>query len=406
MIESSTLPTKSDIPRHWDIVKLGDVLNIQTGSKNAQDSEANGEYMFFTRSVTTQRINTYSFDTEALFIAGEGVFKVKHYKGKFDLHQRTYMLTEKASNTICLFFFKDLIQSKIEKLVSASVGSTVQSLRKPIIYDLLLPFPPLYEQQQIGNILSTVDRKIEAITSKIIESEKLKHGLMQQILKKGIGQINFKDSELGRIPESWGIKKINEISNVVRGSSPRPAGDPKLFNGNFLPWITVAEITNNRSKYLTRTKTHLTKLGSLQTRILQPGTVLLSNSGATLGVPTILKIEAGANDGVAAFLKLKEVSELFLFYYLQSLTDYFRNQLAPGSGQPNLNTSLIGNVSIPIPSNEEQEKITSILFSIDEKIDILKEKNQAYSDLKSGLMQQLLTGKIRVNIHQQQSAVA
>lgn len=406
MIETTKRPTNLEVPSHWGIAKLGEVLNIQTGNKNAQDSETDGEYMFFTRSVTTQRINTYSYDREALFIAGEGVFKVKYYKGKFDLHQRTYMLSERTNNTICLLFFKDLIQSKIEKLVSASVGSTVQSLRKPIIYDLLLPIPPLYEQQKIGNILSTVDAKIEAVNSKIVESEKLKHGLMQQILKKGIEHKNFKNSELGNIPESWKVKKINEISNVVRGSSPRPAGDPKLFNGNFLPWITVAEITNNRSKYLTRTKTHLTELGSLQTRILQPGTVLLSNSGATLGVPTILKIEAGANDGVAAFLKLQDVSELFLFYYLQLLTDYFRNQLAPGSGQPNLNTSLIGNVFIPIPTIQEQDKITSILFSIDEKINILKEKKQAYGDFKNGLMQQLLTGKIRVNEHQQQSAVA
>ena len=147
-------------------------------------------------------------------------------------------------------------------------------------------------------------------------------------------------------------------------------------------------------------------MGSKQTRILHPNTVVLANSGATLGVPKILKITAGANDGIAAFLELKAVSKYFLYYYLQSLTDYFRNQLAPGSGQPNLNTSLIGNLYIPIPPINEQDMITKILSSLDEKLRILQERQRQYQNLKTGLLQQLLAGKIRVNTHQEQSAVA
>ena len=132
------------VPEEWDVVKVGDILNVQTGKMNAQDQVENGKYPFFTRSVNVQTIDTFAYDTEALFIAGEGNFKVKYYNGKFNLHQRTYMLISiKDAN---IKFLLNAIQPKVNKLISTSVGSTVQSLRKPLIEDLKIPFPPLKEQ--------------------------------------------------------------------------------------------------------------------------------------------------------------------------------------------------------------------------------------------------------------------
>ena len=74
------------IPVEWEVVKVGEILNVQTGKMNAQDQVQGGKYPFFTCSIDVQSIDTYAYDTEALFIAGEGNFKVKYYNGKFNLH--------------------------------------------------------------------------------------------------------------------------------------------------------------------------------------------------------------------------------------------------------------------------------------------------------------------------------
>jgi type I restriction enzyme S subunit len=147
--------------------------------------------------------------------------------------------------------------------------------------------------------------------------------------------------------------------------------------------------------FLTETKTCLTEAGAEDTRILDPGTLLLTNSGATLGVPKITKIKAGANDGIAALL-FPQADKQFLYYFLQSRTSYFRGGLAPGVGQPNLNTELIGSVPVMLPPLPEQQKIAEILGKWDEALEKLNALISAKERRKKALMQQLLTGKKRV----------
>ena len=125
-----------DIPKGWENLELGKILKVETGSKNAEDASEDGIYPFFTRAETTQKIDKYSYDTEALFIAGEGHFRVKYYKGKFEVHQRTYILTAKDKEVTHLPFLQKAIQPKILQLINTSVGSTVMSLRKPIIENI------------------------------------------------------------------------------------------------------------------------------------------------------------------------------------------------------------------------------------------------------------------------------
>lgn len=198
-----------------------------------------------------------------------------------------------------------------------------------------------------------------------------------------------------KLPKGWKMRQLSEIAAIVRGSSPRPAGDSKYFNGSFLPWITVSEVTKDSNMFLSNTASCLTETGAKFTRIIEKNTLLLTNSGATLGVPKITALRAGANDGIAVFLELKQDIH-FVYYFLQSKTSYFRGGLAPGVGQPNLNTELIGGVSILLPPLPEQFKIADILSTWDdalEKLDVLiavKERR------KKGLMQQLLTGKKQI----------
>ena len=124
----------------------------------------------------------------------------------------------------------------------------------------------------------------------------------------------YKQTEVGVIPEDWEVKQLGEISTVVRGGSPRPAGDPKYFNGSFIPWLTVAALTNipDSQIHVRETVGYLTEKGSKHSRTLEKDTLIIANSGATLGVAKILSIRCCANDGVAALLNQRNCDNLFL----------------------------------------------------------------------------------------------
>lgn len=207
----------------------------------------------------------------------------------------------------------------------------------------------------------------------------------------------YKKTDLGLIPEDWNIKTISEISNPVRGGSPRPAGDPKYFNGNFIPWLTVAALTNIPVSeiYVSETATCLTEEGSHHSRILEKDTLIIANSGATLGVAKLLAIKCCANDGIAALFDFdKETSKLYLAYFINTQIKYLREVVATGNGQPNLNTGLIGDIKVPFPPTlEEQTAIAKALSDTDSLIKGLEKIIIKKRNIKQGAMQKLLQPK-------------
>lgn len=210
----------------------------------------------------------------------------------------------------------------------------------------------------------------------------------------------YKQTEVGLVPDAWDVKRIGEIANPVRGSSPRPAGDPKYFNGRFIPWLTVAALTSISESQLVvvNTDTHLTEEGSKFSRILNPETLIIANSGATLGVAKILGTKCCANDGIAALLELDpNTSNRYLAHYINSKTSYLREAVATGNGQPNLNTTLISNLSVPLPPTKgEQDGIAEALSDVDDLIESLTQLVAKKRQIKQGAMQKLLTGKNRL----------
>jgi len=177
----------------------------------------------------------------------------------------------------------------------------------------------------------------------------------------------FKWTDAGRLPSDWEARKLSTVSRIVRGGSPRPAGDPRFFNGSFIPWLTVAALTNLPDWVLEVRETFgwLTEAGSKRSRKLEAGTLIIANSGATLGIAKILGVTCCANDGIAALLHVREVQKHFLCYYLNGQTKRLREVVASGNGQPNLNTDLIGEIAVPFPEFEEQQTIASALRDID-----------------------------------------
>jgi type I restriction enzyme S subunit len=184
--------------------------------------------------------------------------------------------------------------------------------------------------------------------------------------------------QLPDIPHSWNWFRLNDIADVVRGGSPRPAGDPRFYNGS-IPFLKVGDITHLKGKYVTSYTYSIKEAGLKKTRFIENRTVLLSNSGATLGIPAICGFPTAFNDGIAAFINLSnDIFDEYLYLFLKSKSQWFLDFASRGQGQPNLNTDIIKSTLIPVPVLEEQHRIVQKVDELMALCDQLKESlNQA-----------------------------
>lgn len=173
----------------WKKVLLDELVQISTGNKNTQDQIVNGSYPFFIRSDEVCRINSYSFDGEAILIPGEGkIGEIFHYiNGKFDYHQRVYKISDFACNGKYIFYYLQAFFKK--RALSMSAKATVDSLRREMLTGMDINLPSLKEQTAIAEILSTADKEIE-LMKKDIEQEKLKKKSLMQLLLTGIVRVD------------------------------------------------------------------------------------------------------------------------------------------------------------------------------------------------------------------------
>lgn len=173
----------------WKKVLLDELVQISTGNKNTQDQIVNGSYPFFIRSDEVCRINSYSFDGEAILIPGEGkIGEIFHYiNGKFDYHQRVYKISDFACNGKYIFYYLQAFFKK--RALSMSAKATVDSLRREMLTGMDINLPSLKEQTAIAEILSTADKEIELL-KKDIEQEKLKKKSLMQLLLTGIVRVD------------------------------------------------------------------------------------------------------------------------------------------------------------------------------------------------------------------------
>jgi type I restriction enzyme S subunit len=291
-----------------------------------------------------------------------------------------------------------LLKSKKSEFKRLASGSTFLEVSRSSVRGMRVDVPPLVEQRGIAEVLGTVDEAIRRTDAVIEKAEELKRGLMQRLLTRGIGHTEFKQTELGEIPKTWEIKKIDEICNVVRGASPRPIGDPTYFSEKGRGWIRISDVTSTY-KYLQETTQYLSEKGVSKSRKVDPGDLIMSIC-ATIGKPIILDMKACIHDGFVLFDGLSnEVDKEFLFYLLQSKETDFIGKKQVGT-QGNLNTTIVGKTKIILPPMEEQKKITEICRKCDDKIFMEKKNKEKMNNVKNGLMQALLSGKVRVELRE------
>ena len=198
------------------------------------------------------------------------------------------------------------------------------------------------------------------------------------------------------MPNNWVWTTVDELCDVVRGGSPRPAGDEKYYNGT-IPFLKVADLTKDDEIYVYKAEYTIKEAGLKKTRLVNEGTLLLTNSGATLGVPKITTFSTTFNDGIAAFLYINKEIQLYLYWFLKSKTDSFR-KIDQGAAQPNLNTDLIKSIPIPLPPLTEQKRIIKEIkrwFSLINQIDQNKSDLQTIiKQAKSKILDLAIHGKL------------
>jgi type I restriction enzyme, S subunit len=237
----------------------------------------------------------------------------------------------------------------------------VQAIRGKLTAD----WRDAHPQAQLGSDLL---RRIQAQKAQLIASKKLRPEKPMPKLASAKMSIEY--------PKEWALGRLGDIAQVVRGGSPRPAGDPRFYGGD-IPFLKVADLTNDDEIYVQGHTYTINSAGLSKTRFVDEELVLVTNSGATLGVPKILNFPSAFNDGIAAFLCLPEaIDKKFLYYLLKAKTAWFLAEVSKGIGQPNLNTDLIKQTPVAIPPLAEQtvivERVTVLLAlcrSLDKQIE-------------------------------------
>lgn len=169
----------------WEVKRLGEIAEIYTGKKNNQDKVENGLYPFFVRSQSVEKINSYSFNGEAILIPGEGnIGKIFHYiNGKFDYHQRVYKISNFKEGYFGKYIYRYVSEYFGNHAMQNSVKATVDSLRLPTFQVFEIPFPPAYEDQiEIATILSDIESEITSLETKLEKYRSVKLGMMQNLL--------------------------------------------------------------------------------------------------------------------------------------------------------------------------------------------------------------------------------
>lgn len=299
------------------------------------------------------------------------------------------------------YFFRSGVGRKV--IFPLAQGMTRYNLSKRYFLQLEIPKPKTEEQHKIAEILSTVDETIEKTDAIIQKTQQLKKSLMQKLFTEGIGHTRFKETKIGTIPEEWEVvrlAKVSEIrfSNVDKKSYP---GEIPVHLCNYLD-VYNNEYIDEKIDFMEATAT----TAEIEKFSLYKGDVIITKDSETaddIAVPSVV-IEELNNVLCGYHLALlqpnaEKVDSIFLSKLLSSTP--INNQfvrLSQGLTRFGLNVSSIQNAIIPLPSLDEQHQIAQILSEVDYKT----EKEQAFKEelekLKKGLMQVLLTGKVRVKI--------
>ncbi|MED1085499.1 restriction endonuclease subunit S [Bacillus mycoides] len=403
----------------WNYVPINDVAEVNKSSlKNSTPKDLEFDYIdiaSITRTGVIENAKKLTFGEapsrarRIVHIGDTIISTVRPYLKAFAFINKDYdrqvcstgfaVLTPKETKVDPKYLYQTILSDKfVEYTKSKMTGSNYPAINAGDVKDYRIYLPPLQEQKKIAEILSSVDEAIERTEEIIEQTEKIKKGLMQQLLTKGIGHTKFKKTVLGMTPEGWEVAALKSIARkVTDGTHQSPKfteeGIPFLLVSNivkgFINWETEKFISNET--YLELTKN----------RQVEKGDILYSAVGS-YGVAVVVDIERGFSfQRHIAWVKplVEKVDSHYLAYVLNSgIGKKQADSVAVGNAQKTITLDSLSKFLIPLPSLTEQKEIVDVLWSFDKKLRIENRKLLSLKMIKQGLMQSLLTGKVRVKV--------
>ena len=391
-----------EIPEGWELRKGKSLYRVATGKLDANAESPDGDYPFFTCSMVPKRINSYSFDCEALLVAGNGLVGfTQYYKGKFDAYQRTYVLSD----------FRNVLPSFLRYYVSVglpmevqpkSIGSVIQFIKLGDLLNFNITLPSIEQQTIISNYLEFKIIRIDAILSKtrssIEEYKKLKQAVITQAVTKGVrGEREMKDSGvewIGEIPVDWTIQRFARVAEVKSNL---------VSPDNYLeyPQISPENIEKDSGKLLLPCKT-VGEVGIISgNHLFHKGQILYSKIR-----PKLNKVCIAPFDGLcSADMYPIETNNDTRYIMYCILSDGFLQQVSMITENrvkmPKVNQVELSKILVAIPETiAEQKEIADYLDTKCAEIDgLIVKKEQLVKELESykkSLIYEVVTGKREV----------
>jgi len=373
-----------------DIVSQGQgVLSISPS--NIFDGRTNFTYgTYITRQKYEESPEIKIFEDDILLVKTGSTYGkialVKNLKEDATLNPQVVVFKRLKSPAAFLAYImqSDIVQNQIEETI---VGGAIPTLSQKVVLSYKIPLPTPREQLAIANVLSDTDALIIAIEQLIAKKQFIKTATMQQLLtgrtrlpqfsKHSDGTLKgHGSSELGAIPEDWQVVPFKDVLTIKHGKNQKEVESP---SGQYPIYATGGQIGNATSF------------------LFDKPSVLIGRKG-TIDKPRYAETPFWTVDTLF-YSDIKKDFCVKFIYYKFCMIDWM--QYNEASGVPSLNAHTIENVLVTLPNLEEQTAIASILSDMDDELKALEQKLAKIRDLKQGMMQQLLTGRIRLPLEQQ-----
>ena len=409
---------QKNIPHGWQEKKLGDVCDIVNGStpkRSVSEYWENGNIPWFTvddirsngriinktnQNITDKALKETSVkllpEDSVLLCCTASLGEVALTKIPLTTNQQFNGLVSKDKKNLFPYYLFYSAQKFGENLKSKSGKTTINFLSVGSLSKEKVLIPPIKEQQRIAEILGMVDEDI-AKTQEVIEAtEKLKHGLMQQLFIRGIGHTKFKETKIGQIPDEWEVVPVSEVVKKIvdnRGKTP-----PLALDGIGMIEVNAIDSSQKYPNYLKISKYVSQETYNTWFRNGHPekGDILIPTVG-TVGVAVIMNENKGCIAQNIIAVRVRDTILPDFFYYLVTsplFVDQIRKVLM-GAVQPSLKVPHMLAFNIPLPTRPEQKEMADIFSAVDEKISVNKKLKARLTLLKKGLMQDLLSGTVR-----------
>lgn len=374
---------------------LGDEIELAYGKSLPERSRIEGPVgVYGSNGAVGSHIEPYVSGPGIIVGRKGSVGEVAYSSGDFWPIDTTYYVVQKNDHN--WRFLYHLL--RFCDLTDLNSHSTVPGLNREDAYKIKVSLPDRAVEDQLAAALDLIEGAARKESDAIVRTRQLKAAAMRQLFSQGLRGEAQKETEVGPIPESWGIAAIDDHFSVVSGGTPSRS-NATYWSGGTIPWVKTTEVNYS---VITETEEHITQAGLTESaaKLLPAGTLLMAmyGQGVTRGKVGILGIPASCNQACAAITpRDNAVVAQYLYHYLTWRYEVIRS-LAHGGQQQNLNLDIVRKIVVAVPPTiVEQQEIIDVLDAFDRKIHLHRRKHAVLDQLFKSLLHDLMTGEISVD---------